>query len=118
VVQEESNKIYLVIFEYSYKFLRILEICSIFCELKQLKNDLKSQNSVGPKIGLRLQCTARWPATCARSEGWLGHSLAARSSCEGGPRAVRSLGALRRGHRALSAHGTVWWRVHRQPGGG
>jgi hypothetical protein len=41
VVQVKSNKIYFVIFGYSYMFLRILEICTIFWELNQLKNDLK-----------------------------------------------------------------------------
>jgi hypothetical protein len=41
VVQEDSYKIYFVIFGHYYKFLRILKICTIFCELKQLKNNLK-----------------------------------------------------------------------------
>jgi hypothetical protein len=49
VVQVESNKIYFVIFRHSYKFLRSLEVCTIFCELNQLKNVLKSPHSTGPK---------------------------------------------------------------------
>jgi hypothetical protein len=39
LVQEYSYKIYFVFFRYSYKFLRILKVCTIFWELNQLKND-------------------------------------------------------------------------------
>jgi hypothetical protein len=49
VVQVYSYRIYFAIVEYSYKFLQILKICPIFWELNQLKNDLKSPHSAGPK---------------------------------------------------------------------
>jgi hypothetical protein len=41
VVQEDSYKNYFVIFEHSYKFLRILEVCPIFLKFKIIKNELK-----------------------------------------------------------------------------
>jgi hypothetical protein len=37
VVQDYSYKIYFAVFGQSYKFIRILEVCTIFWELKQLK---------------------------------------------------------------------------------
>jgi hypothetical protein len=49
VVLEDSYKIYFVIFGHSYKFLQIFEVLNYFWNLKQLKNDLKSPHSVGPK---------------------------------------------------------------------
>jgi hypothetical protein len=48
VDHEYSNKICFVIFEHSYNFLRILEVCTIFWELNQLENKLKSPHSAGP----------------------------------------------------------------------
>jgi hypothetical protein len=53
VVQGYSYKIYFVIFGHSYKFIQILEACTIFWELNQLKNNLNRLNSVGPQSGPR-----------------------------------------------------------------
>jgi hypothetical protein len=47
-------------------------------------------HSVGSKTGLQLHCTPRRPATCSRPKGWLGHGLAVRPSCGGGPHAARA----------------------------
>jgi hypothetical protein len=74
------QKNYFVIFGHSYKFLQILKVRTIFCELKQLKKDLKSPHSVRPKVGPWLQCTARRPATHGLPKGRLGHGLTAWSS--------------------------------------
>jgi hypothetical protein len=88
VVQKYSYKIYFIIFGHSYKFLRILEFCTIFWELNQLKNDLKSLHSAG----LNPAC---------------GYSARLGSL----PRVPTSLRALRCGHR-------VRWHARRRPGGG
>jgi hypothetical protein len=77
VVQEYSYKIYFVIFRHSYKFLRILEVCTIFWELNQLENDLKLTAQCRAESGPRLQCTARRPGLaegpaarcCRRAQG-------------------------------------------------
>jgi hypothetical protein len=70
VVQVESNKIYFVIFGHSYKFLRILEVCTIFWELNQLKNDLKIAAQCWAVIG-RLQCLlGGLPRAADRKAGW------------------------------------------------
>jgi hypothetical protein len=77
VVQEYSYKIYFVIFGHFYKFLRILEICTIFWELNQLKNGLKLAAQCRAEIGPWLQCKARRPAMRGWSKGRLGLGLAA-----------------------------------------
>jgi hypothetical protein len=60
-----------------------------FLELKTIENDLKSTAQCWAEIGPRLQHAARWPATCGRPKGRLGHGPTARSSRGGGPRAAR-----------------------------
>jgi hypothetical protein len=71
VVHEYSNKICFVIFGHSYKFLRILEICTIFWELNQVENKLKSLHNVGPNpahgYSARL---AGLPCVAGRKASW------------------------------------------------
>jgi hypothetical protein len=52
-----------------------LEFCTIFCELNQLKNDLKLLHSHETKIGPLLQCQL---SGLPRATGRPGHGLAAR----------------------------------------
>jgi hypothetical protein len=113
VVQYYSYKIYFVIFGHSYKFLRILEVCTIFWELKHLKNDLKT-------LGTVLGRNSPWSYSArhgGRPEGRMSHDLAAQSSCEAA-HVLLTPGALRRGHRAQSARGTGRWLARRQSGDG
>jgi hypothetical protein len=77
MVQEESNKIYFVIFQHFYKFLRILEVLKQFLEFKTIEIKLKFDAQCWVKIGPR-------PATHSRPDGRLGHGLAARALCGAG----------------------------------
>jgi hypothetical protein len=112
VVQEESNKIYFVICGHLYKYLRILEVCTIFCELNELKNDLKSSHSAVPKISPRLQCQLGGLPCVA---GW---AMAWRPGTAS--EAVRVLCARRARCGVVTKCGTVHWRARRWPncGGG
>jgi hypothetical protein len=84
-----------------------LELCTIFWELKQLKNNLKSPDSVGPKSACGY---STWPSGLPRAVGW---SMAWRPSPTS--KAARASGALRRGHRVQPARGTAHWRAHWRP---
>jgi hypothetical protein len=57
LVQEDSYKIYFLIFEHSYKFLWILEVWNNFCYLKQLENTIKFRSQYWVETGPGLQTT-------------------------------------------------------------
>jgi hypothetical protein len=94
MVQEESNKIYFVIFEHFYEFLRILEVLKQFLEFKTIEIKLKFDAQCWVKIGPR-------PATRSRPDGQLGHGLAARARC----------GASGGAGRAVARSPTARWRL-------
>jgi hypothetical protein len=116
VVQEYPHKIYFAIFGHSYKFLRILEFCTIFWELNQLKTTKNPGHTTGPEPGPELQRAEWQPAMHGRPEGRLGHGLLAWSRRGGGPRVAS--GALACGHRAQPVRGTAQWHGRRGAGGG
>ncbi len=80
MVQEESYKIYFAIFGHSYKFLRILEICTIFWELNKSTNDLIGRTVPDLKPGPWPQPTGCGGLQCTVAGCRMGLSLAARSS--------------------------------------
>jgi hypothetical protein len=92
-------------------FYEFWKFTLFFCELKQLKNDLKSPDSVGPKSACSY---STWPGGLPRVVGRkVGWSTAWRP----GPTSevARASGALRRGHRVQPARGTAQWHAHRRP---
>jgi hypothetical protein len=71
VVQEYSYKIYFATFGHFYKFLRILEVCTILWELNQLQNDLNQLHSAwpNPARGSSARIDAL-PHAADRKAGW------------------------------------------------
>jgi hypothetical protein len=85
VVQEDSYKNYFVIFEHSYKFLRILEVCPIFLEFKIIKNELKFAAQCWAERRLAIvRGEARRPATRNRLAAIVAHSSAVRRQLASG----------------------------------
>jgi hypothetical protein len=88
-----------------------------FLEFKTIENKLKFAAQCWAKIGPRLQCAARRPATHGRLEGWLGHVLAARSWLAGGKVLGLSIMAEQRMRRARGAEAGLIDEVARRRGG-
>jgi hypothetical protein len=70
VVQEESNKIYFIIFGHSYKFLRILEICTNFWNYLTKTKKEKGFNSAWTESGPWLQFPGRGSLRLGRTTAW------------------------------------------------
>jgi hypothetical protein len=84
VVQDESNKIYLVIFGHSYKFLRILEVCTIFYDLKQFKITAQCWDKNRPMATVLGRAAAWSPRAVRAWDGVVARSPAARWRLAGG----------------------------------
>jgi hypothetical protein len=112
------KKIYFVIFEHSYKFLRILEVSNNFCYLKQLEKQLNFWAQYWAETGPGLQPARRGGLSRAagRQAGW---ATAWRPS-PAALRPVRTRGHARaaRVRGVVTACGTAWWHVCRRPDGG
>jgi hypothetical protein len=118
VVQEESNKIYFVIFEHSYKFLQILEVWTNFYNyLSKIEKEKDSTvHGPNPAHGYRplvvAACHARPAKTAAAWRlGPAGETAcAARGNARAGVVTTRRLRAEWRGGALAGSSAVAKWR--------
>jgi hypothetical protein len=96
-------------------FLQILKLYTIFWKLKQLENDLKSPHGAGPQSGPQPRPSRRGGLPRAAGQKAAGPRPTGPVQPRSGPRAARTPGTLRRGHRtrdsAVARSPMALWRL-------